>query len=140
MGDPGSDVGVVGAQEGVDVVAMPTQARLNAHLVRWDSEIREFDAALIAYGNRKADLEYRRAVVMETAKAGDAKVSQASAERVADADSEAYRLHKEFRASEAMIEAKKARLRWCQAVSDALRSEVSTERAEAQLYAGSGNT
>ena len=137
MGDPGSDVGVVGAQEGVDVVAMPTQARLNAHLVRWDSEIREFDAALIAYGNRKADLEYRRAVVMETAKAGDAK---ASAERVADADSEAYRLHKEFRASEAMIEAKKARLRWCQAVSDALRSEVSTERAEAQLYAGSGNT
>lgn len=117
---------------------LPTQARLNQHLMRWNQEIVEFDAAIHAYGERKADLEYRRAVVMETAKSGDAKISQAAAERVADADGDAYRLHKEYRAAEATIEAKKARLRWCAAVADALRSEVSTERAEAQLYADKG--
>lgn len=115
---------------------LPTQARLNQHLIRWDREIKEFDAAIHAYGERKADHEHRRAVVMETAKAKDEKLSQAAAERVADADTEAHQLHREFRAAESTVEAKKARLRWCSAVADALRSEVSTERAEAGLYAG----
>ncbi|MDR6867652.1 chromosome segregation ATPase [Microbacterium resistens] len=114
---------------------LPTQARLNQHLVRWDSEIKAFDAVISEYGQKKADLEYRRAVVMENAKSSDEKLSQAAAERVADADQEAYRLHREYRAAESSIEAKKARLRWCAAVADALRSEVSTERAEAKLYA-----
>jgi hypothetical protein len=117
---------------------MPTQARLNQHLVRWDHEIVEFDAAVHAYGEKKADHEYRRAVVAETAKIADPKISQAAAERKADADQEAHQLHREFRAAEASIEAKKARLRWCAAVADALRSEVSTERAEAHLYADKG--
>ncbi|MGN8024727.1 hypothetical protein [Microbacterium sp. 22242] len=119
-------------------MSLPTQARLNQHLIRWDTEIKEFDTAVHAYGQRKADLEYRRAVVMETAKADDPKLSQAAAERRADADSEAHQLHREFRAAESTIEAKKARLRWCAAVSDALRSEVATERAERQLYADHG--
>ncbi|GGD33311.1 hypothetical protein GCM10010915_12110 [Microbacterium faecale] len=119
-------------------MSLPTQQRLNQHLVRWDSEIKEFDAAITAYGARKADLEYRRAVVMETAKADNEKLSQAAAERRADADSEAHQLHREFRAAESSVEAKKARLRWCGAVADALRSEVATERAERQLYADHG--
>lgn len=119
-------------------MTLPTQTRLNQHLVRWDQEIKEFDAAVHAYGQRKADYEYRRAVVMETAKLEDPKLSQAAAERRADADQEAHQLHREFRAAESTIEAKKARLRWCQAVADALRSEVSTERAERQLYADHG--
>lgn len=118
---------------------LPTQERLNKHLMRWDQEIKEFDAAVTAYGARKADLEYRRATVMETAKITDEKLSQAAAERMADADSEAHRLHREFRAAESTVEAKKARLRWCAAVSDALRSEVATERAERQLYADHGD-
>jgi chromosome segregation ATPase len=118
---------------------LPTQQRLNDHLMRWDREIKEFDAAITAYGARKADLEYRRAVVMETAKHQEQKLSQAAAERMADADSEAHRLHKEFRAAESTVEAKKARLRWCAAVADALRSEVATERAERQLYADHGS-
>lgn len=120
-------------------MTLPTQARLNQHLMRWDAEIKEFDAALSAYGARKADLEYRRAVVMENAKHRDPKTSQAAAERRADADEEAYRLHREFRGSESLVEAKKARLRWCAAVADALRSEVATERAERQLYADHGS-
>lgn len=119
---------------------LPTQARLNQHLVRWDSEIKAFDQAIHEYGQKKADLEYRRAVVMETAKNAEEKLSQAAAERMADADQEAHQLHREFRAAESSVEAKKARLRWCAAVSDALRSEVSTERSEAQLYAGSDQT
>ncbi|KJL37077.1 hypothetical protein RR49_01189 [Microbacterium ginsengisoli] len=115
---------------------LPTQTRLNDHLMRWDREIKDFDTAITTYGQRKADHEYRRAVVMEEAKhRGDAKLSQAAAERIADADPEAHRLHREFRAAESTVEAKKARLRWCAAVADALRSEVSTERAERQLYA-----
>ena len=113
---------------------LPTQQRLNDHLIRWDREIKEYDAAIHAYGERKADLEYRRAVVMETAKSKTEKLSQAQAERVADADSQAYMLHREFRSAEATVAAKKARLAWCAAVADALRSEVATERAEAQLY------
>mgnify|MGYP001189032917 CR=1 FL=1 len=121
-------------------MALPTQTRLNNHLIRWDSEIRSFEVAVNEYGQRKADLEYRRAVVMETAKHDDPKLSQAAAEKVADRDTEAYQLHREFRSAESSIAAKKERLKWCSAVADALRSEVSTERAEALLHAGSGNT
>lgn len=116
-------------------MSLSTQHKLNEHLTKWDAEIRQFDEALHMYGDRKADLEYRRAVVMETAKVEDPKLTQAAATRLADADDEAHELHKSFRSSEATIEAKKARLRWCQAVADALRSEVATERAERSLYA-----
>lgn len=117
---------------------LPTQQRLNNHLLRWNQEILEFETALKAYGATKADHEYRRAQVMEEAKHRDEKLAQAAAERIADGDPEAYRLHKEFRSAESMVEAKKARLRWCAAVADALRSEVSTERAEAHLYSERG--
>ena len=117
---------------------LPTQQRLNNHLIRWDQEIREFDAAVQAYGERKADLLYRRGVVQETAKAENPKLSQAAAEKVADADDEAYRLNRAYQAAEASIAAKKERLRWCSAVADALRSEVATEREERKLYADHG--
>lgn len=119
---------------------LPTQQRLNDHLFRWDAEIKEYEAALIAFGVKKANHEFRRAVVMETAKAGNEKLSQALAERIADADDEAHSLHLEFRSAESMVAAKKARLAWCSAVADALRSEIATERAEAQLYSGSGQS
>jgi len=121
-------------------MALPTQARLNDHLMRWDKEIKSFEIVVNEYGQKKADMDYRRAVVMETAKVDDTKLSQASAERMADADAESYRLHKEFRSAESSISAKKERLRWCSAVSDALRSEVSTERSEAHLYAADRST
>lgn len=128
----------VNSRTGEVDATMHTQARLNNHLMRWDSEIKEFEQAIKAYGERKADLEYRRAVVAETAKAADPKLSQAAAERVADADSEAHVLHREYRSSEGTVEAKKARLRWCAAVADALRSQIATERAERALYADHG--
>lgn len=119
---------------------LPTQQRLTEHLIRWDREIKSYEVAIREYGERKADLEYRRAVVMETAKAGEAKMSQAEAERKADADDDTYKLHREFRSVESSIAAKKERLRWCGAVADALRSEIATERAEAQLYSTDRST
>lgn len=121
-------------------MSLPTQQRLNEHLIRWNLEQKDYESALSEYGRLRADLEYRRAVVMETAKAADEKLSQASAERVADADPELYRLHLAFRAAEATVAAKKERLRWCAAVADALRSEIATERAEANLYAADRGT
>ena len=120
------------------LMPLPTQERLNRHLMRWNQEIVEFEAALKAYGERKADHEYRRAVVMEEAKHRDEKLTQAAGEGMAVADEESDTLNREFRGAESMVEAKKARLRWCAAVADALRSEVATERAEAHLYADRG--
>jgi chromosome segregation ATPase len=116
-------------------MSIPTQQRLNDHLVRWDKTIREFDQAITNYGAKKADLEYRRAVVKEKAKHADPKIAANTLDTLADADEEGYVLHKEYRGAESTVEALKARLRWCQAVADALRSEISTERAEAGLYA-----
>lgn len=121
-------------------MSLPTQQRLNDHLMRWDATIREFDQAIHAYGERKADHEYRRAVVKEKAKAADPKIAANWLETMADADEQAHLLHREFRVSESTVEALKARLRWCQAVADALRSEISTERAEAGLYATDRST
>lgn len=121
-------------------MSLPTQQRLNDHLIRWDQTIREFDTAITAYGNRKADLEYRRAVVKEKAKAADEKIAATRLDTMADADEQAHLLHQEYRAAESTVEALKARLRWCQAVADALRSEISTERAEAGLYSQDRST
>lgn len=121
-------------------MSLPTQLRLNEHLMKWDATIREFDTAIHAYGAKKADHEYRRAVVKEKAKAADEKIAANRLDTLADADDEAHLLHKEFRGAESTVEALKARLRWCQAVADALRSEISTERAEAGLYASDRST
>lgn len=119
---------------------LTAQARLNEHLMRWDQEIRDFDTAIHNYGERKADHEYQRAVVKEKAKADDPKIAGNRLETIADADPEAYRLHKEFRAAESTIEAKKARLRWAAAVADALRSEIATDRAVSLLHADNRGT
>ena len=119
---------------------LSSQQKLNEHLAKWDATIRLFDDAIHTYGERKADHEYRRAVVKEHAKAADEKIAANRLETMADADDEAYMLHKEFRGAESTVEALKARLRWCQAVADGLRSEISTERAEAGLYADNRGT
>ncbi len=117
---------------------MPTQQRLNDHLVRWDAEIKAFDRHLSEYGQHKADLEHRRAVMRTQARASDPKIAGTKLDDAVEADPEVYRLHVNYRASEANLEATKARLRWFQAVADALRSQVSTERAERALYADHG--
>lgn len=115
--------------------SLPTQQRLNDHLIRWNQEIIAFDKHLSEYGSRKADLEHRRAVMRTQARVTDPKITGTKLDDVVEADDDVHLLHVNYRASEANLEATRARLRWFQAVSDALRSQVSTERAERQLYA-----
>ena len=116
-------------------MSLPTQIELNQHLAAWDHDVREYRDALITYGRRKAELEYRRAVVKLAARDADPKLSAAAADVIAEADHELYELHLAFRLVEGAVDGLRARLRWFAAKADALRSEVATERAEAQLYA-----
>lgn len=118
---------------------MPTQQRLNDHLIRWNEEIKAFDKHLSEYGSRKADLEHRRAVMRTTARVADPKVTGTKLDDAVEADGDVYLLHVNYRASEANLEATRARLRWFAAVADALRSQISTERAERALYADHGS-
>lgn len=119
-------------------MSLPTQQRLNNHLIKWNEEILAFDKHLSEYGERKADLEHRRAVMRTQARVADPKITGTKLDDVVEADKDVYLLHVNYRASEANLEATRARLRWFQAVADALRSQVSTERAERQLYADHG--
>ena len=118
--------------------SLPTQIRLNQHLVRWDQEIKAFDAHLTEYGARKADLEHRRAVMRARARHDDPKITGTKLDDFVEADENVYQLHVQYRAAEANLEATRARLKWFQAVADALRSQVSTERGERALYADHG--
>lgn len=115
--------------------SLPTQHRLNEHLIKWDREIKAFDQHLTEYGQRKADLEHVRAVLRTKARFADPKITGTRLDDVVEADESVYGLHVDYRSSEANLEATRARLRWFQAVADALRSQVSTERAERSLYA-----
>lgn len=121
-------------------MTLSAQLRLNQHLTDWSALIARYDEAVKAYGKSKADYEYRVAIVKTKAKNGTEKVAVAWLDTLADADEDAHLLHLEYRGNEATIDGMRARLRWCQAMADALRSEVSTERAEAQLYADSPAT
>jgi SAM-dependent MidA family methyltransferase len=119
---------------------LDAQMRLNDHLSKWDAEIRRFDTAVHEFGRAKAGYEQRVAVVKITAKNAAEKVAVSWLDTLADADPEAANLHLEYRGTEATVEAIKARLRWCQAVAEALRSEVATERAVAMLHADDRST
>lgn len=116
------------------------QQRLNDHLRSWNGWIIDLDKVMHEYGERKADLEHRRAVVKAIARADNPKLSGVIADDLADADDQAYLLHKEYRGSEASMEALKARLRWAAAVADALRTEISSERSNTALYGAAPGT
>lgn len=119
-------------------MTLSAQMRLNQHLADWSALIARYDEAVKAYGKSKANYEYRVAVVKTQAKNGTEKVAVAWLDTLADADEDAHLLHLEYRGNEATIDGMRARLRWCGAMADALRSEVSTERFESQLYADKG--
>lgn len=119
-------------------MALPTQLRLNQHLMDWDVEIRAFEKALTDYGNAKADLEFERALVKTRATIDHPSLALNRLELIADADQQVHRFTLDFRAAEALVTAKKSRLIWYASVADALRSEVSTERAESLLYSERG--
>ncbi len=117
---------------------LSSQARLNDHLQKWNQAIQSFERALHDFAQAKATYEHRVAVIKTTAGMNEQKPSMAFLDTLANADEEAARLHLQYRAAEANVEALKARLRWCQACADALRSEIATERAQELLYTERG--
>jgi hypothetical protein len=119
---------------------LDAQIRLNNHLAAWDKEIRHFNEAAHQFGASKAGYEQRVAVVKITAKNAVEKVAVAWLDTLADADPAASDLYLQYRDHEATVEVIKARLRWCAAVAEALRSEVATERAVAMLHADDRST
>jgi len=116
-------------------MALPTQLKLTQHLIRWNGEIADFEKARTAYGETKANLKHLRAVIGVKEKARNPRIAVSLLELIADADDEVYRLTLEHEAASAAVDVGTVRLRWCSAMADGLRSEISTERAEAQLYA-----
>lgn len=120
-------------------MSLPTQLRLHNHLMKWDADIRAFGESVQFFGARKADLEHKRATIRAVARSEDPKITGVKLDDIVDADEDTYRLHLAFRASEGTVEAMRQRFKWYQAVADALRSEISTERAEAGLYSAPGS-
>lgn len=106
--------------------------------MKWDQEIKAFDRHLSEYSHCRADLEHRRAVMRAKARHEDPKITGTKLDDLVESDEEVYRKHVDYRLAEGNVEAARARLKWFQAVADALRSQVSTERAERQLYADHG--
>jgi hypothetical protein len=115
------------------------QQRLNEHVARWDATIRDFRTVALEAGEVEVKLDHRRAVVKTTARHAD-KAPEWLADALADEDEEAHGLALRYARASAELEHLKVRLRWAQAAADSLRSEISTERAEAQLYAGDRST
>lgn len=119
---------------------MTAQQRLNEHLARWDATIRDFRVVALETGEAEVLLDHRRAVVKTTARHKNEKSPEWLVNALADEDEEAHELALRYARAAAEHEHLKLRLRWAQAAADSLRSEISTERAEAQLYAGDRST
>lgn len=117
---------------------LATQQALNEHLAEWSVEIDQFRENLRTYGNAKADLEYSRAQARAHARHDDPKVTGTKLDDLVESRQDVHELHAAFRLVEADVEAGRARLRWFQAMADALRSQIATERGERALYADHG--
>lgn len=83
----------------------------------------------------EAEYKHQRAVFIATNRAEDAKLTQSAAETLADADDDLHQLRVARLGYDAEVEAFKAKLHWCRAKSDALRSEKVDERQQNLLYA-----
>jgi hypothetical protein len=119
---------------------IPSQLRLNEHLARWDQTIRDYRTVLLQALETDVDLAHRRAIVKTTARHENPKAPEWLVDALADEDAGAHELALEHARAAAELDHLKARLRWAQAAADGLRTEISTERAEAQLYAGDRST
>jgi hypothetical protein len=119
---------------------IPAQQQLNEHLAKWDATIRDYRVVALEEGETEVNLDHRRAIVKTTARHENPKAPEWLVDALADEDEDAHTLALEHARASAELDHLKARLRWAQARSDSLRSEISTERAEAQLYAGDKST
>ena len=119
---------------------LSSQQALNNHLARWDKAVRAYRDVRAAAGAAKADYEHARGSFKVRARHEDPKMTAGQLDDLADADDAIYAAHTAYRLAEAEVSSYVARLEWMKAQGDALRSEISTERAEAQLYASDRST
>jgi len=119
---------------------LTSQQALNNHLARWDKSVRAYRDVRARAGAARADYEHARGAFKVRTRHTDPKMTAGQLDDLADADDEIYDLHTKYRLAEAEVSSYVARLEWMRAQGDALRSEVSTERAEAQLYASDRST
>lgn len=110
------------------------QHDINQHLMEWDRIVKGYRSTMNYHAEAENDYRRERAKFIIRVKDADAKLSQAGAETLADADDEVMtlRLKKEARAGE--VEAFKHKLFWCRAKAEALRSERVDEREANRLY------
>ena len=111
------------------------QQRLNQHLLQWNAVTVEFRRAVRRASEAKADYEHQAAVFKVKQRAADPKASMMWLETLADADPDVHRLNVERLAAESEVAALDKRLQWSRAAADAFRSEISSERAQAVLFA-----
>lgn len=119
---------------------LSSQQALNEHLARWDKTVLSYRKVRADAGTAKADYEKIRAKFKTRLRHENPKMAANMLDMYADADDEVYEAHLRFRLAEAEVHSYVARLEWFKAQGDALRSEISTERAEAQLYANDRST
>jgi hypothetical protein len=119
---------------------IPAQQRLNEHLTRWDQTIRNYRTVAMEAGETGIQLEKRRAKVKVLARHENGKAPEWLVESLADEDGEAFGLALAHARAIAELDHLKWRLRWFQTTADGIRSEISTERAEAKLYAEDRST
>ena len=101
----------------------------------WDKIINAYRTAVKKQAQTEAEYKHQRAVFIATNRAEDAKLTQSAAETLADADDDLHQLRVARLGYDAEVEAFKAKLQWCRAKSDALRSEKVDERESNKIYA-----
>lgn len=107
---------------------------MNQHLLAWDKIINAFRTAVHNQARSEAEYKHQRAVFIAEQRAADGKLSQSGAETLADADEYLHSLRVARLGDDAEVEAFKAKLQWCRAQADALRSEKVDERESNRLY------
>lgn len=114
---------------------MTVQTELNSHLLEWDNIISSYRAAVHRQAQSEADYKHQRAKFITRARAEQPGLSQAAADSLADADDTLHALRVGRLGSDAEVEAYKAKLAWCRAQADSLRSQKVDERESNRLYA-----
>jgi hypothetical protein len=117
---------------------MSAQLELNRILSDWDTTLRAYATAGEEAANAEADHKRLRGKAIVTERHRDPKAAMTLCEAIADADDEVASALNRRLIADATLDAIRGKLKWFQAAADGKRSEISSERANAALYATSG--
>lgn len=117
---------------------MSAQYELNQILIQWDQALNAYAQATEEAANAEAEYKRLRGRLIVKEKHSDPKIALSLCEALAEADDEVAAALNRRLVTEAAAEALRGKLRWFQAAADGKRSEISSERANAALYATHG--